>query len=78
MATANSIRNGTLYYCRWCREHEFYSDGRVQTNSDYAVAKAGNEDYYWGMGLTAEAVAQQFKVSREDQDEFAYNSHLKH
>jgi acetyl-CoA acyltransferase len=28
------------------------------------------------MGLTAEA-AQQFKVSREDQDEFAYNSHLK-
>jgi acetyl-CoA acyltransferase len=57
-------------------EHEFYSDGRVQTNSDYAVAKAGNEDY-WGMGLTAEAVAQQFKVSREDQDEFAYNSHLK-
>jgi acetyl-CoA acyltransferase len=31
-----------------------------------------------GMGLTAEAVAQQFKVSREDQDEFAYNSHLKH
>jgi acetyl-CoA acyltransferase len=27
---------------------------------DYAVA-AGNEDYYWGMGLTAEAVAQQFK-----------------
>jgi acetyl-CoA acyltransferase len=33
----------------------------------------GNEDYYWGMGLTAEAVAQQFKVSREDQDEFAYH-----
>jgi acetyl-CoA acyltransferase len=28
-----------------------------------------------GMGLTAEAVAQQFKVSREDQDEFAYNSY---
>jgi acetyl-CoA acyltransferase len=29
------------------------------------------------MGLTAEAVAQQFKVSREDQDEFAYHSHMK-
>jgi len=29
------------------------------------------------MGLTAEAVAQQFKVSREDQDVFAYNSHMK-
>jgi acetyl-CoA acyltransferase len=28
------------------------------------------------MGLTAEAVAQQFKVSREDQDEFAYHSHM--
>ncbi|XLS27914.1 acetyl-CoA C-acyltransferase [Flavobacteriaceae bacterium M23B6Z8] len=44
---------------------------------DYSVAKEGHEDYYWGMGLTAEAVANQFKVSREDQDEFAYNSHQK-
>jgi hypothetical protein len=35
----DSIRNGTLYYCRWCREHEFYSDGRVQITPDYAVAK---------------------------------------
>ena len=32
-------------------------------------------DYYWGMGLTAEAVANEFKVSREEQDQFAYNSH---
>ncbi|UCE69665.1 MAG: acetyl-CoA C-acyltransferase [Flavobacteriaceae bacterium] len=44
---------------------------------DYHLAKAGHEDYYWGMGLTAEAVAEQFKVSREDQDEFAYHSHRK-
>ncbi|WMI69911.1 acetyl-CoA C-acyltransferase [Mangrovimonas sp. YM274] len=44
---------------------------------DYAAAKAGHEDYYWGMGLTAEAVAKQFKVSRTDQDEFAFNSHMK-
>jgi acetyl-CoA acyltransferase len=44
---------------------------------DYHVAKAGHEDYYWGMGLTAEAVADQFKVSREDQDEFAFQSHQK-
>ena len=29
------------------------------------------------MGNTAEAVAQEYKVSREDQDEFAYNSHMK-
>ena len=44
---------------------------------DYKLAKAGHEDYYWGMGLTAEAVAEQFKVSRDDQDEFAYHSHQK-
>ena len=44
---------------------------------NYEIAKAGHEDYYWGMGLTAEAVAHQYKVSREDQDEFSYNSHRK-
>ncbi|GGE99060.1 acetyl-CoA acyltransferase [Chishuiella changwenlii] len=36
-----------------------------------------NPDYYWGMGLTAEAVANEYKVSREDQDKFAFNSHQK-
>ncbi|MBU3660756.1 MAG: acetyl-CoA C-acyltransferase [Flavobacteriales bacterium] len=40
------------------------------------VAKA-NPDWYWGMGLTAEAVAKQFNVTREDQDAFALNSHIK-
>ena len=44
---------------------------------NYDVVKAGHEEYYWGMGNTAEAVANQFNVSREDQDEFAYNSHMK-
>ena len=44
---------------------------------DYKLAKEGNEDYYWGMGLTAEAVANKYKISREDQDEFAFNSHQK-
>ena len=34
-------------------------------------------DYYWGMGLTAEAVARQYQVSREDQDEFAFQSNQK-
>lgn len=34
-------------------------------------------DWYWNMGLTAEAVAKEYKVSREDQDEFSYNSHQK-
>ncbi len=44
---------------------------------NYKTAKAGHEDYYWGMGLTAEAVAKKYEVSREDQDEFAYKSHQK-
>lgn len=44
---------------------------------NYDIVKSGHEDYYWGMGNTAEAVAKQFKVSREDQDEFAYHSHMK-
>ena len=38
------------------------------------VAKK-NPDWYWGMGLTAEAVAKEFNVSREDQDAFALESH---
>jgi len=44
---------------------------------DYKLTKEGHQDYYWGMGLTAEAVAEKYKVSREDQDEFAFHSHQK-
>ncbi|TCP22967.1 acetyl-CoA acyltransferase [Tenacibaculum skagerrakense] len=44
---------------------------------NYNIVNAGHEDYYWGMGNTAEAVAQEYNVSRADQDEFAYNSHMK-
>ena len=44
---------------------------------NYDTINSGHEDYYWGMGNTAEAVANEFNVSREDQDEFAYNSHMK-
>lgn len=40
------------------------------------VAKE-NPTWYWGMGLTAEAVATQFNVSREDQDIFSLKSHEK-
>jgi len=40
------------------------------------VAKE-NPDWYWGMGLTAEAVAHDFKVTREEQDAFSVNSHKK-
>jgi len=41
--------------------------------------KVGKENptWYWGMGLTAEAVATDFKVSREEQDQFAFQSHEK-
>lgn len=55
----------------------FIPMGGYKPTPDYQVAKEGNEDYYWGMGLTAEAVAKQYNVSREDQDQFALNSHLK-
>lgn len=48
-----------------------------KTELNYDIVNAGHEDYYWGMGNTAEAVANQFNVSRKDQDEFAYNSHMK-
>lgn len=40
------------------------------------VAK-NNPDWYWGMGLTAEAVAKEYNVSREDQDAFSLQSHEK-
>jgi acetyl-CoA acyltransferase len=41
--------------------------------------KVGKEhpDWYWGMGLTAEAVANKYNVSRQDQDAFAIKSHEK-
>lgn len=42
----------------------------------YSIAK-DEPDYYLSMGLTAEAVAKEFKVSREDQDAFALRSHEK-
>ena len=34
-------------------------------------------DYYLNMGLTAEAVAKEYQVNREDQDQFSYQSHMK-
>ncbi len=47
---------------------------RVSPNAK--VAKE-NPDWYWGMGLTAEAVAKEYNISREDQDQFSFNSHQK-
>jgi acetyl-CoA acyltransferase len=42
----------------------------------YSIAKT-DPDYYLNMGLTAEAVAKEYKVSREEQDEFSFHSHRK-
>jgi acetyl-CoA acyltransferase len=48
--------------------------GGYKVTPNYEVSK-NNPSWYNSMGLTAEAVANQFKVSREDQDAFAYRSH---
>jgi len=42
----------------------------------YSIA-SDDPDYYLSMGLTAEAVAKEYGVNREDQDQFSYQSHLK-
>jgi acetyl-CoA acyltransferase len=55
----------------------FIPMGGYKPVPDYQLAKEGKADYYWNMGLTAEEVAKEFKVSREDQDAFAYESHQK-
>jgi len=47
-----------------------------RTMPNYEIAKA-IPDYYLSMGLTAEEVAKDYNVSREDQDTFAYHSHMK-
>jgi acetyl-CoA acyltransferase len=47
-----------------------------KTVPNYKLATE-HPDYYMGMGLTAEAVANDYKISRQDQDEFSYNSHQK-
>ncbi|MGV6861393.1 MAG: thiolase family protein [Putridiphycobacter sp.] len=47
---------------------------RVTPNAKVAKHHA---DWYWGMGNTAEEVATKFNVSRDEQDEFAYHSHMK-
>src|ERR1700712_3787648 len=47
-----------------------------KTVPSYKIASE-EPDYYLSMGLTAEAVAKEYNVSREDQDAFSYNSHIK-
>jgi acetyl-CoA acyltransferase len=47
-----------------------------KTALNFAIAK-DNPTYYTSMGLTAEEVSKQFKISREEQDQFSYESHMK-
>ena len=47
---------------------------RITPNHDVARK---NADWYWNMGLTAEAVADKWNISRADQDKFSFNSHQK-
>ena len=49
--------------------HKVAMNPRVFSDDNVAIA--------YGMGITAEKVAQEWKVSREDQDQFAYHSHQK-
>jgi acetyl-CoA acyltransferase len=47
-----------------------------KTALNYTIAK-DHPEYYTSMGLTAEEVAKQYKISREEQDQFSYESHMK-
>jgi len=50
--------------------------GGWKITPNYNIAKI-NPDWYWGMGTTAEAIANKYNISRLEQDEFAYNSNIK-
>jgi acetyl-CoA acyltransferase len=47
-----------------------------KTALNYTIAK-DNPTYYTSMGLTAEEVSKQFKISRQEQDQFSVESHAK-
>lgn len=47
-----------------------------RTALNYEIAK-NHPTYYTSMGLTAEEVSKQYKISREEQDQFSYESHMK-
>ena len=54
----------------------FIPMGGYKVTPNYKLVQ-NHVDYYNNMGLTAEAVAKQFNISREDQDAFAFASHEK-
>lgn len=77
IATAK-IRNGMAdcIVAGGTESMSFIPMGGWKVTPNYTLAK-GHADYYNNMGLTAEAVAKKYKVSREDQDAFALGSHQK-
>jgi acetyl-CoA acyltransferase len=48
----------------------------IKTALNYKIATE-NPTYYTSMGLTAEEVSKQFKITREEQDQFSFESHMK-
>jgi acetyl-CoA acyltransferase len=77
MATAK-IRSGMgeCYIAGGAESMSLVPTAGWKTVPAYSIAK-DEPDYYLSMGLTAEAVAKEYNVNREDQDEFSYNSHVK-
>jgi acetyl-CoA acyltransferase len=47
-----------------------------RTALNYEIAK-NHPTYYTSMGLTAEEISKQYKITREEQDQFSYESHMK-
>jgi acetyl-CoA acyltransferase len=79
IATASAKIHAGLAHCMIAGGSESMSfvpmgGWRVAPDANLAMQ---HPDYYWNMGLTAEAVAKEYKVSREDQDVFALQSHRK-
>jgi acetyl-CoA acyltransferase len=77
MATAK-IRSGMadVVIAGGAESMSYIPMGGWKVTPNYGISQT-HADWYNNMGLTAEAVAQEFKVSREDQDLFALNSHKK-
>jgi len=77
MATAK-IRSGMadVIIAGGAESMSYIPMGGWKVTPNYGISQT-HADWYNNMGLTAEAVAQEFKVSREDQDLFALHSHKK-
>ncbi len=77
MATAK-IRSGMadVIIAGGAESMSYIPMGGWKVTPNYGISQT-HADWYNNMGLTAEAVAQEFKVNREDQDLFALHSHKK-